>query len=320
MKPKTKRSKKFSVGVVGIGFMGENHVRIISKMPGVALAGVYDADPLRTEVVAIKYNTKGFPDFASMLTEVDAVVISSPTSTHFELSLLAIESGKHVFVEKPLAATAEEGLRLVNAAADKKVVLSCGMIERFNPAFTVAENLIRKDRPLIINLKREAPLPERITDASVILDMMIHDLDLAVKIAGTTPAEFKAKGRKVKTKNIDVATASVLFKNGIVANIEASRVAEAKVRTLSCDCEHSTVKADLLNKTVSQKFPSDPSQPTLEPPKETIYQVAPADQITLELKDFFACAKKGREPEVGGKDALVSLRLAEDIERKVLKK
>jgi predicted dehydrogenase len=320
MKPKTKHSKKFSVGVAGVGFMGENHARLVQPLPGVRLAGIMDQDGPRAEVVSTKYNTAAFTEFAPLLNEADAVIIATPTSTHFDLASQAIEAGKHVFIEKPLASTAEEGEKLVAAAKEKGVVLACGLIERFNPAFTVAYNLIKKDRPLIINIKRESPLPQRITDASVVFDMMIHDLDLALKIAGTAPKEFKAKGKRVKTKMLDQAFVNIFFKNGIIANIEASRVAEGKTRSLSANCERSNIDADLLSKTVRQKFMPDPSAPTIEPPKKIEHPVSPVDQITLELKDFISAAKRGKEPEVTGRDALDALRLAEDIEGKILRK
>lgn len=319
MKPKSKH-RKFTVGVAGTGFMGENHVRIVSSMRGVSLGGVFDADEARTEVVSIKYNTTGFSSFKELLGVADAVIIATPTSTHFEYASAAIEAGKHVFVEKPLAGNASDGERIVTLAIEKGVVLTCGYIERFNPAFTVAYSLISKDRPLIVNLKRESPLPTRITDASVVFDMMIHDLDLALKIAGAPVAEFKAKGKRSKTKNIDIASASVLFRNGIVANIGSNRVADQKLRSLVVECERSTVRADLLNRTVVQKFPPDPASPTLEGSKEVPHPVEAADQITLELKDFFHAIKAGKDPEVTGRDALASLRLAEDIENKILKR
>ena len=320
MKQKTKRGKKFALGIAGVGFMGENHARIAARLPGIILAGVLDADPIRSEIVATKYNTNAFSDLPSLLKVSNAVVIAAPTSTHFEYAIAAIKEGKHVFVEKPLASSSGEGEQIVAAAKEKGVVLSCGLIERFNPAFAVAIALIRKDKPLIINMKRESPLPQRITDASVVLDMMVHDLDLALQIAGTTPKEFKAKGKRVKTKNLDQASVKIFFKNGIIANIEASRVSDKKERGFSVECEHSTIQADLLNKTVTQKFMPNPMAETLEAPKTVVHQVPAADQITLELKEFIAAAKWGREPAVTGKDALLALALAEAIENCILKK
>jgi len=320
MKPKNKDNRKFSVGVAGIGFMGDHHARITSGLPGVSLSGIFDQDGMRAEVASTKYNTKAFESFPSMLAESDAVIISTPTSTHFQMAMEAIEAGKHVFIEKPLAATSEEGGKILEAARDKGIVLACGLIERFNPAFTVADSLVKKDRALIINIKRESPLPERITDASVVLDMMIHDLDLALKMTGSVPLDFKAKGKKVKTKMIDQAFANIFFKNGIIVNIEENRVSERKRRMISVNCERSHIDADLLNRAVRQKFMPDPKAPAVEPPREIEHPVESADQITLELKDFFAAAKRGREPEVTGKDALMALKLAEDIERKILRR
>lgn len=298
--------------------MGENHARILSSLRGVALEGVFDVDEQRAEVAATKFNTRNFRDFSSLIEDVDAVIIASSTSTHFDLGMQAIKARKHSFVEKPLASSSAEGEKMVTAAKDAGIILSCGFIERFNPAFNVAETLIRKDRPLIINITRESPLPERITDASVVLDMMIHDLDLALFLAGSLPKDFKAKGRAVKTNRIDRASASIFFKNGIVANIEASRVAKEKLRSMSVMCERSTVEADLLRKTVRQKFMPDPTAATIEPPKELELPVAPADQITLELKDFFSAIKKQRDPLVTGRDAYQALLLAEGIERAIL--
>jgi len=320
MKPKTKEKRKFTAGVIGLGFMGDHHARITSSIPGVRLGGVFDQIPERADVVSTKYNTKAFQGIEPLLEEVDAVIISSPTSTHFELAMKSIAAGKHVFIEKPLSATASQGSEIVTAAKEKGIVLACGHIERFNPAFSVAEGIIKKDKPLIINMKRESPLPQRITDASVIIDMMIHDLDLAIRLAGIAPQEFKAKGKRVKTKMLDQVHASIFFKNGIVANVEASRVAENKTRSLFVTCEHSSVEADLLNKTVRQKFMPDPNAPTIEAPKQLDHPVEPADQITLELKDFFTSAKKGRDPLVSGRDALAALKLAEDIEKAILGK
>jgi len=322
MTPKNekKKKRKFRLGIAGIGFMGENHARIASSLSGFTLAGVYDADPIRAEIAGAKYNTRSYPDFSSLLNDVDAVVIATPTSTHFEYSMQAISAGKHLFIEKPIAATAEQGEQIVKAAKEAGVVLSCGLIERFNPAFTVAENLIKKDKLLIINMKRESPLPQRITDASVVLDMMVHDLDLALKLAASPPKEFKAKGKRVKTKNIDVATVKIFFKNGIVANIESNRVSENKLRAFSAECEHSTVEADLLNRTVRQKFMPDPKALILEAPKLIEHDVPKVDQITLELKNFISCCKRGAEPLVTGKDALDVLVLAEGIESSILKK
>ncbi len=320
MTPKNRKRKKFALGIAGIGFMGENHARIASALTGISLAGVMDVDPIRAEIASTKYNTKAFQDFTALLQEVDAVVIATPTSTHFEYAMRAIAERKHVLIEKPLASTSEQGKRIVNASKEAGIILSCGLIERFNPAYTVAEALIKKDKPLIINMKRESPLPQRITDASVVLDMMIHDLDLALKLTGSQPKELKAKGKKVKTKNIDVAAVKIFFRNGIIANIEANRVSERKWRTLSVECEHSTVEADLLNRTVRQKFMPDPKALILESPKIIEHDIPKVDQITLELKDFVSAAKRGVDPAVTGEDALSSLALAEAIETAILKK
>ena len=316
---KKKRYKKLKVAVIGAGFMGELHARALSTLPGVSLFGVFDINFERAKALSKKFKTRFFEDYKALLREVDAIVLSSPTKSHFEIGMACIEERKHLFLEKPLASSSYEGKLLVDAAKTKEGVLATGHIERFNPAYLMAQKLLRREKPLILNIKRLSPFSERITDASVVTDMMIHDLDLALCIAGSPPDSVKAKGKKIKTKLFDHVFASVLFENGLIANIEANRTSPSKVRELEIVCEKGNIIVDLLGKKVYRELLIDPMQPFDFPRKKRI-PVKKSDQITAELKDFVSAVKKRRPPKVSGEAGLLALSLAEEIERSASRK
>jgi len=316
---KSKRHKKFRVGVIGIGFMGSLHARVLSALRGVSLFGVFDTDLDRAKELAEKLKTRSFEDYNLLIQECDALVVSSPTSTHFEIGITVIEAGKHLFIEKPLASSSYEGKILVDRAKEKGLTLATGHIERFNPAYVAAEKILHREKPLILNIKRLSPFPERITDANVITDMMIHDLDLAMHIAGSPVDVVKAKGKKIKTKVLDQVFANILFQNGLIANIEADRTHDTKVREIEAVCERCNLVIDLLAKKIRRRELPDLTLP-LEFKGEEVIPVERADQIVAELKDFVTAAKKKRAPMVSGEDGLRALSLAEEIERSASKK
>jgi len=311
-------SKKLKIGVIGVGVMGNHHARIYSSLPGVKLAGITDVDEARGKEIAEKYKTKFYSSVPELLEKVDAVTISTPTFTHYEVGMKAIEAGKHLLIEKPLAKTLEEGEALVRAAREKNLVLAVGLIERFNPAFLALKRLLVRERPLIIDFKRRSPFPERISDVSVVFDMMIHDIDLALAISQTDPKDFRAEGRKERTKFLDQAFVNIFFESGLIVNIEASRLDEKKERSIHLNCEESNLDVDLLNKKVFKSHLPDPTLP-LAPVKPNRVAVLIADQLTLELKDFVSAIKRGKEPEVTGEEGLQALKFALEIEKKALR-
>lgn len=308
-------SKKLKIGVIGAGMMGDHHARIYSTLPGVKLAGITDVDEERGKAAAEKYKTKFFPSIDSLLEKVDAVTISTPTSTHFEISTKVLDAGKHLLVEKPLAKTAEEGERIVALAKEKNLILAVGLIERFNPAFLALKRILIKERPLIIDFKRFSPFPERISDVSVVFDMMIHDIDLAFDLARAEIKEFKAEGRKERTKFLDQAFVNIFFDCGLIVNIEANRVHDKKERSIRLNCEDKNIEVDLLNKKVFKTFLPDLNLPLAPVPPKRV-PVLIADQLTLELKDFVVSIKRGGSPQVSGDDGLRALKFALEVEKK----
>lgn len=310
--------KKLKVGVIGVGVMGDHHARIYSGLPGVRLYGITDIDEEKGSALAEKYKTKFFPDISLLLDKVDAVSLATPTSTHFELGMKVLERDKHILIEKPLAKTADEGEKLIEMAKEKNVVLAVGFIERFNPAFLALKRLLVKERPLIVDFKRFSPFPERISDASVVFDMMIHDIDLAFEISGSEVKEFKAEGRKERSKSLDRTFANIFFEGGLIVNIEATRINDKKVRTIHLNCEERNIHVDLLNKKVFTSSLPDINLP-FAPVQPKRVPVLLADQLTLELKDFVTSIKKRKKPEVTGEDGLRALKFALEVEKKALR-
>lgn len=299
---------KIKVGVIGVGSMGENHLRIYSTLKEANLVGFFEPNPERAGEIASKYNCRAFPDLESLLNEVSAASLVNPTSLHFETAKKCLEKKVRLLVEKPLTATAAEAEELAGLAEKNKLVLAAGMIERFNPAFKKLASLVRHEHLLGLELKRFSPFPARISDASVVLDMMFHDIDLALALSRTEVASLKASGKKVQSDKLDEATATLYFKDGLIARIEASRVRTEKKREIVVTAERAIYTADLLNKRLYKRDFDRLTE------KEEI-EVQPEDQLTLELKDFLHAVGLGRDPKVPGRDSIAPIALAQEVEK-----
>jgi predicted dehydrogenase len=216
--------KKVRVGVIGVGYLGQFHAEKYAAIPDTELAGIVDTDPVRAAQIAKKLNTLAYSDPAQLLGRVDAVSIVVPTVFHHRIAKQFLKQGIHVLLEKPMTATLEQADELIELAAGKKLVLQVGHIERFNPAVTVVKALLKA--PRYMAAERSAPFTVRCTDVNVILDLMIHDLDIVMDLAGSAPHEVSAAGASVITKEIDSASARIIFQNGCVADVTASRVSD----------------------------------------------------------------------------------------------
>lgn len=298
---------KIKVGVIGVGVMGAYHIKAYSTLKEALLIGVFDSNQSLAGDRALSYNCKAFSSLESLLDNVDAVSVVVPTSLHFHICSLCINQKKHVLAEKPLASSYIEGQEIVSLAASKNCILAVGMIERFNPAFKKAFSLVKHETILGLNLKRFSPFPSRITDASVVFDMMLHDLDLAIALSQNGFVSFKSSGKIIRSDKLDEAAATLYFKNGLIAKLEASRVKNEKLRILSITTDKHIYEVDLLNKKVySRDFESLSDRLEIA--------VNPEDQLTAELKNFLISISRSRAPLVSGSDALISLKLAEEIE------
>jgi virulence factor len=308
------------VGVIGVGVMGERHCRVYSSLRRVRVVGVADRDADRGRTIAAQYDTRYFEDHRQLLDEIDAVSIATTTPAHFGLAMDALEHDVHVLVEKPFTETLEQGRQLVAEAERRNRILQVGHIERFNPAYIELKNVTEGMRLIAINMRRLSPFDLSNTDVDVIRDLMIHDLDLVVDLAGSTPESINAWGRSISTGAIDHAVANLSFKNGPIATLFASRITEQKVRLMEVIAEGAYIEADLLSKSVlvhRRTLPQylDNHQVTKyrqESIIERIY-VPMAEPLMLELRHFVECVFMEKPSSVSGRDGLYALQLAHEV-------
>ena len=231
------------LAVVGAGHMGRYHAEKFAARGDCALVGIADTDPARAQALAAKLGCAALGDYRQVLGKADAAVVCVPTERHHEVARACLEAGMHVLVEKPLAVDLPQSDALVTLARDRKRVLQVGHVERYNAAFQALH--ARMQRPLFIDAERLSGFKQRGADVDVILDLMIHDLDLAAALAGAPVSEVSACGFRVLTRDIDIATARIEFANGCVANLTASRVSRSPVRKLRVFQPDMYVSADL---------------------------------------------------------------------------
>jgi len=218
------------VGVVGAGALGYHHIRLLKKIAGADLVGFYDHNPTRAPQVARELETTAFPSLDALLDRVEAITVVVPTSAHVEVGLAVLERGIHALIEKPLADTLPGAEQLVHAAREQGLCLQVGHVERFNRAVRAAAPYL--EEPRFLQTERLAPFQPRGTDVAVILDLMIHDLDLVLELVRSEVGEVRATGVPILTPHVDIANARVEFANGAVAIITASRVSRERTRKL----------------------------------------------------------------------------------------
>ena len=240
---------KLRVGVVGVGALGQHHARVYSTMPQVTLAGVADTRPGRAEEIAAPLGTQPFNDYRELLGKIDAVSIATPTTLHAEIGAQFLDAGIHVLVEKPVSNTLEGADRLIAAAARNHRVLQVGHLERFNPAVRALREIVR--RPRFFEAHRMGLFAPRSLDIDVVLDLMIHDLDIISLLVPSPPVQIAAVGIAILTKRIDIANARIQFADGCVANVTASRVSMEKIRKLRLFQPHEYISLDYSRQDVA---------------------------------------------------------------------
>ena len=226
---------KVNVSLIGVGRMGQFHLNVISQINNINLSGIYDADENHLNEISQKYNIRKFNNIDEVIDNADAVIIASPTIHHFEIAKKAVEKGKHVLVEKPMTETYAQALELEEIVKQKNVILQVGHVERFNGAVQELHHIIEK--PYLIEARRLAPFTPRITDVGVVFDIMIHDLDIVTSLVKKPIIRFSASGKRIRTKNEDIASALLEFEDSTIATISASRVTQEKIRTLAISTE-----------------------------------------------------------------------------------
>jgi predicted dehydrogenase len=312
---------RLRVGVVGVGHLGSHHARAWSRIAGAELAGGFDPDPAARERAKRELKLPAFETLEALADRVDLVSIAAPTPLHAELALTCLTRGIHVLVEKPMASTVAEGDSMLALARSRQRALFVGQVERFNPAVQAARPYLKS--PRFIEAHRLAPIVPRGIDVDVILDLMIHDLDLALWLTRSRVTQVHAVGVPVLTPRIDIANARLTFASGCVANLTASRISREKIRKIRFFEASEYLSIDCLNRTVEAYTlaPADSPRPEdlLKRIRPLNISVPKRDPLESELTHFLALT---REPEGSWEEtetALEALRVAEEVRAQAMR-
>jgi predicted dehydrogenase len=290
------------IGVIGTGAMGGNHLRVLAQLPQWRLTCAVDVNEENLRKNCPMTDVVKLSDYRQALDHVDAVMVSTPTLDHFPLCRFFLENGKHVLVEKPISRTLEEADRLIVLAERGKRVLAVGHLERFNPAIEYASRLV--DRPLFIEVQRLGSFSPRSLDIDVIMDLMIHDLDIILQWDRSGVREIRASGMPIISKKIDIANVRLEFHSGLVANLTASRVSQGKTRKLRVFQKNLYLSADYTKRSVKVFQLSDGQI------RESIPEIEPVEPLANLWRNFYRTVAGEGEFNVTGRDGRDALQLA----------
>lgn len=300
------------VAVIGAGYLGSHHARILSGLESAELVAVVDIDPSQAEKVAAAHECQAHTDYKEVLEDVQAVSIVTPTVYHYDIAMNCLRAGKDVFIEKPITSTVAEADSIIIEAEKQDAIVQVGHLERYNPAVIKVAEFIKK--PEFIESERVSPFPKRGLDVDVTLDLMIHDIDIVMSLlGGAAVKDVKVVGAKVLTDKFDVAKAWVEFQGGVTALITASRISGRKQRMLKVYQEDSFVVLDYMNMNITRYFKNDSESGIAS----EYLDIEDKEPLKEELIDFVKCVKERRRPKVSaeeGRDALeVALRITNSI-------
>ena len=297
------------VGVVGVGALGQHHARVYADLPGATLAGLYDVDPARAAEVAARHGVPYFADVRELIARTDAISVAVPTVDHHRVTRELLEAGKDVLVEKPMTARLDEAEDLIRLAGEKGAILQVGHIERFNPAVEPLRKAALQ--PRFIEVHRLSPFSPRSLDVDVVLDLMIHDLDIVLCLDGSPAVQVDAVGVPVLTSKVDIANARLRFASGLIANLTASRVSAEKVRKFRVFSPKTYISLDFAARSAQvyrliqgESGPEITSERTAAPDEEPLKR---------QLASFVAAVRDRSAPVVGGADGLRALTLAHTV-------
>jgi predicted dehydrogenase len=304
--------KKIRVGVAGLGRLGSIHAKIYSTLENTELAGICDIDENITRTAAESLKTNWCTDYKKLLdNKLDAVSVVTPTILHYEIAKFFLQNKVHVLIEKPITKTLKEANDLIKIAQKNKLIIQVGHVERFNSAIQAIEKLSNK--PRFIEVHRLGPFAPRVKDVGVVLDLMIHDIDIVLGLTKSKVKNIDALGMKILTNHEDIANARIRFKNGTVCDLTASRVTSdsmRKIRIFQDDCYISIdymAQEALIYKKINDRIVSE---------KIDIQKEAP---LQKELASFIDCVANNKKPVVSGKEAYEALKVALDIVKKIHK-
>jgi predicted dehydrogenase len=308
--------KKIKVGVVGVGYFGQFHAEKYAKIEDVALVGVVDADASRAKEIAKRYRTQPFFHYADLFQKVQAVSIAVPTPFHYSITKECFLQGIDVLLEKPISSTLEEADELIRLAESKGLIFQIGHLERFNGALSTIEGKVQ--HPLFIESHRLGPFSGRGTDVDVVLDLMIHDLDILLSLVSSTVKQFQAVGFPVLTHTSDIAHARIEFENGCIASLTANRVSEEKARKTLVLQPDGILSIDYLLQKLS--FSKKVVLPGEKKMPEMVTEEIPVRKIDLletEIHSFLQSVRNRKRPQVSGTDGRRALELALRIIQKI---
>lgn len=308
--------RKITAAVIGVGYLGRFHAQKYAQAAQCDLVGVVDARQEARDAVAAEVGTRAIADHRELLGAVEAVSVVTPTPEHFSIARDFLESGAHVLVEKPITETPREARQLIELAAGRGRILQVGHLERFNSAILAAEPYLRS--PRFVECHRLAPYRERGTDVNVVLDLMIHDIDIVQTIVGAPVKTIDAVGTAVFSEDIDIANARITFANGCIVNATASRVSlktERKMRIFEDDAYLSLDLQQKILTLIRKRGPEEPAGPLPVTIEEQ--SLEPGDALKAEIESFLGCIRDGRPPVVTGEAGLMALETAMRVSEQV---
>src|ERR1041385_2821577 len=301
--------KTLRVGVVGVGHIGKNHARLYAESGTAEFIAIYDIDSAAAAQIAQQYNARAVDSLDEFAELIDAASVATPTNCHFPIARSLLEKGKHLLIEKPIAENTTEASDLAELAVQRQLVLQVGHVERFNPVLSALE--ARLTHPRFIEAHRLSPFPNRSTDIGVVLDLMIHDLEIVLHLVRSPVQSIDAVGVPVLSRREDIANARIRFENGCVANVTSSRISPERVRKIRVFQEDAYLSLDYQNQSgeiyrrVDGRITRDKVQIERQQP------------LKRELASFIECAATGREPRVSGFQATAALELAVQITEQI---
>lgn len=303
--------QKLKCAVIGTGYLGRFHAEKYANLPECELVAVVDINEETAKTIAEKHGAQALTDYLSLLGNVDAVSIVVPTTLHYQVAKDFLNAGSHVLIEKPITTTVEQADELIVIAKAKNLILQVGHLERFNPAILALD---KDEKPLFIESHRLSPFNPRANDVSVVLDLMIHDIDIILALVNSEIERIDASGTAVLTKGTDIANARLTFKNGCVANVTASRISMKLERKMRLFRPSSYASVDFQNRVLQkyrtgdkEMFPGVPEILSEEATFET------SDALLAEIQQFVDCIKTGEQPLVTGESARLALATAIQI-------
>lgn len=308
------------VGVVGVGHLGRHHARLLKNIAGCRVAGIFDANPKALEKIAREFDLPAASSFEALLENVDALTVATPTVTHRDVARAALDRGIHTLVEKPITTALAEAEELLSAAGRTGALLQVGHVERFNGAILAVRDLMAD--PRFIEVHRLSPFPDRSTDIGVILDVMIHDIDILLSLVDSPVARIDAIGTSVITAREDIANARITFASGCVANVTASRVSVQTMRKIRVFCPDRYISVDYHKQdaVMYRKKPGVSTPASMSDIERVVPRIVKTEPLALELEAFVAACRGQRLRAASGEEGRDALKVALEIGRQLQKK